>query len=320
MQHSISAQPLVSIGLPVYNGQHYLSQAIDSVLNQTYTNFELIISDNGSTDETANICKSYAEKDSRIHIYRFTENQGASRNFNMTFEQSTGKYFKWLAHDDMLTPKNIEKSVEVLESNSDCVLCGSAKTNVRFDGEIIDTFDYNGLHLTEDSTLLRFRALLKHFSESFATADFVLTGLIRHDIMKQTILLANYSSSDFTLLADLILKGKFIILSDTLYIKRFHHGFSMSVYNDNPDDAIKIDPSKKIKYKSHAEVAKWFDPKGKARRFPHLTWLNELIRSIDKNDFTTSEKAQLRLMAYQWFFRRTSKSVKDNFKKVVSLT
>lgn len=318
MKHVSSSRPLVSVGLPVYNGQNYLSQAIESVLNQSYKNIELILSDNGSTDNTPDICKTYTKKDKRIRLYRFEENQGASRNYNRTFELSTGKYFKWLAHDDMLDPSNIEKSVEVLESNPDCVLCGSAKKNVNFNGDIIDTFDFKGLQLSDDNTLSRFCALLNHFSGTFANADLILTGLMRHDILKQTILIANYTSADFTLLADLILKGKFIILSDTLYIRRIHHSTSMSIYNDNPEDAIKIDPSKKIKYKSHSEVAKWYDPKGKVRRIPHLTWLNELHRSIDKNEFSNSEKAQMRMMSYQWFFKRTSKSVKDKLKKVIS--
>jgi glycosyltransferase involved in cell wall biosynthesis len=318
MQHKNSHLPLVSIGLPVYNGQNYLSQAIESVLNQTYQNWELIISDNGSTDNTANICNFYAEKDSRIRVYRYEENQGASRNFNRTFEESTGKYFKWLAHDDLLVPENIEKCVGVLEANPDCVLCGSPKKNVRFNGEYIDVGEYKGLHLTDDNTVSRYQALLKYFYRSFKDADFILTGLMRHDIFKETILLANYTSADFTLLADLILKGKFIILSEPLYIRRYHHGFSMSVYNNNPN-AINVDPSAKIKYKSHAEVAKWYDPKGKVRRFPHMTWLNELLNSIEKNKFPESEKAQLRKVSYQWFFRRTITSVKENVKKVISL-
>lgn len=318
MKHGISTGPLVSIGLPVYNGQNYLSQAIESVLKQSYRNLELIISDNGSTDETLKICKSFAKKDRRIRLNRFDENQGASRNYNRTFELATGKYFKWLAHDDMLDPQNIEKSVEVLESNPDCVLCGSAKKNVTFDGKVIDAFGFDGLQLTDDNTLSRFRSLLKHFSETFSNADLILTGLMRQDILKQTILIANYTSADFTLLADLILKGKFIILSEALYTRRVHHATSMSVYNDKPEEALKMGSLKKIKYKSHAEVAKWYDPKGKVRRLPHLTWLNELHRSIDKNDFTISEKAQLRMMSYQWFFRRTSKSFSDKFKKVIS--
>ena len=72
-------KPRLSIGLPVYNGEKYLSAAIDSILNQTYTDFELIISDNNSTDKTQAICQSYAQKDNRIKYYRLNENVGASK-------------------------------------------------------------------------------------------------------------------------------------------------------------------------------------------------------------------------------------------------
>ncbi len=95
------SDPLVSIGLPVYNGENYLEEAIRSILAQTYTHFELIISDNGSTDRTQEICEFYAERDLRIRYYRNKENLGAAWNYNQTFHLAKGKYFKWAAHDDI---------------------------------------------------------------------------------------------------------------------------------------------------------------------------------------------------------------------------
>ena len=95
--------PLVSIGLPVYNGQNFLAEAIESVINQNYPNIELIISDNGSTDNTREICKHYLNKhDDIISYYRYDKNYGASKNYNRTFQLAKGKYFRWLAHDDKL--------------------------------------------------------------------------------------------------------------------------------------------------------------------------------------------------------------------------
>ena len=79
-------KPRVSIGLPVCNGENYLKQALDSIMAQTYTDFELIISDNASTDRTAQICKEYANRDPRIRYYRNEKNLGAARNFNYVFE------------------------------------------------------------------------------------------------------------------------------------------------------------------------------------------------------------------------------------------
>ena len=98
-------QPRVSIGLPVYNGERYLPQALDAILSQTFEDFELIISDNASTDSTQDICKSYAANDARVKYFRNSSNIGISRNFNRVFELSSGgEYFKWCAHDDLMAP------------------------------------------------------------------------------------------------------------------------------------------------------------------------------------------------------------------------
>ena len=93
--------PRVSIGLPVYNGENYMAAAIDSLLAQTFTDFELIISDNASTDATEQICRDYAHRDGRIRYYREEVNRGAAWNFTHTFELARGEYFKWHAHDDL---------------------------------------------------------------------------------------------------------------------------------------------------------------------------------------------------------------------------
>src|ERR1700682_5192468 len=92
--------PLVSIGVPVYNGEKYLSKTLESLLAQDYPNLEIILSDNGSTDSTANLGKAYAKKDSRILFFESHENIGMFPNFNKTFEWSHGDYFLWAgAHD-----------------------------------------------------------------------------------------------------------------------------------------------------------------------------------------------------------------------------
>jgi glycosyltransferase involved in cell wall biosynthesis len=114
--------PRVSIGLPVYNGEKYLAQAIQSALGQTYTDFELIISDNASTDGTQAICEQFAARDQRIQYHRLSENKGAALNFNHVFSLAKGEYFCWLAHDDKLAPDFLQEFVQVLESHPDTVL------------------------------------------------------------------------------------------------------------------------------------------------------------------------------------------------------
>lgn len=109
-------KPLVSIGMPVYNGERYIRQALDSLLAQDYANFELIISDNVSTDGTQGICLEYAARDERIRYYRNETNLGALRNFNRVFELSSGKYFMWAAHDDVWNPAYVQEVLALLGS------------------------------------------------------------------------------------------------------------------------------------------------------------------------------------------------------------
>jgi glycosyltransferase involved in cell wall biosynthesis len=104
--------PPVSIGLPVYNGENYLKAALNSLLSQSYGNFELIIGDNASTDETKYICESYAKQDPRIRYFRHKTNIGAAANYNYLFELAQGDYFKWAAHDDVCSPDYLKSCVE----------------------------------------------------------------------------------------------------------------------------------------------------------------------------------------------------------------
>src|SRR5215212_2547350 len=106
--------PQVSLGVPVYNGEKYLAEALESLLQQDYADFEIIISDNASTDGTEEICRNFAGRDKRIRYYRNETNIGASPNYNRTFELARGRYFKWCAHDDVCLPAFVRRAAEVL--------------------------------------------------------------------------------------------------------------------------------------------------------------------------------------------------------------
>ena len=111
--------PCVSIGLPVYNGERFLTEAIESLLSQTYQDFELIISDNASTDRTEEICRKYAAQDPRIRYSRNAANIGGTNNANLTFELAHGEYFRWAADDDRCAPTLVERLVEELDKRPD---------------------------------------------------------------------------------------------------------------------------------------------------------------------------------------------------------
>lgn len=129
--------PTVSVCIPVFNGERYLSQAIESVLTQTYEDFELIISDNDSTDTTGEIARGYAAKDKRIVYWKNEHNIGLSQNYNVSFSKATGTYIKPFAHDDLLEPTFLEKMVAVLDKHPDVALVGCARKIVDTDGNII---------------------------------------------------------------------------------------------------------------------------------------------------------------------------------------
>jgi len=127
--------PKVSIGLPVYNGEEFIHKRLESILNQTFTNFELIISDNASSDKTPNICEEYAKKDKRIRYVRQKKNMGAKWNFNFVLQEAKFEYFVWAAVDDIWLPSFLEKNIMILESKKNVV---ASMSKFRFYGELND--------------------------------------------------------------------------------------------------------------------------------------------------------------------------------------
>jgi glycosyltransferase involved in cell wall biosynthesis len=208
---------LVSIGLPVYNGERYLAQAIESLLVQSFTDFELIISDNASTDGTERICRQYADRDRRIHYSRNGRNIGAAGNYNRVFELSNGKYFKWAAHDDVCAPQYLERCVEVLEADASIVLCYTKTTIIDDSGTTVEQSE-DRFHLSSASPSERLR-------DCFLAGSWIFQpvfGIIRRETLERTPLIANYVGSDLVLLARLALSGRVHEVPEHLFFRREH--------------------------------------------------------------------------------------------------
>lgn len=216
--------PLVSIGLPIFNGEKFVREAIDSILAQTFTDFELIIADNASSDRTEIICREYAAQDSRIRYHRNATNIGGCNNHNLTFELSRGKYFCWVAHDDLCDRQMLAKYVEVLENNPSVVLCYSKIVVVNENKEELYTQSYELASSTKPDQ--RFRALAQDHNV------IMIFGLIRADTLRQTQLQPNYPESDLVFLAELSLYGQFYQFSQPFYYRRYHQNQSISLYKD----------------------------------------------------------------------------------------
>lgn len=295
----VNNQPLVSIGIPVYNGENYITEALDSLINQTYENLEIIISDNASTDKTQEICEFYQKNEKRIKYVRLDENQGAAFNFNNTFNLSKGKYFKWASHDDFLDTLYIEKCVDYLENNPDTHLCHSRKNIVNKAGITIQKLDFPGLEIRKDNAYDRFSNFLKAFRYFQDDAD-VVFGLFRSSELAKTQKIANYNSSDFTLTAEIVLLGKLHIIPEYLFYRRFHEKMST------------------VAHQSKASRAKWFDAKRKntslIQYFPFLLWFSEFIKFIHYSNLSLIEKFKLSMATFEWLIARIYFRVVVRFK------
>ena len=113
--------PEISIGMPVFNGEAFLEKRLKSILEQSFENFELIISDNASTDKTEEICKTFQKSDKRIRYIRQSKNKGVTWNLNFVLKESKGEFFMWAAVDDMISPQFVEKNYEILQNNEKIV-------------------------------------------------------------------------------------------------------------------------------------------------------------------------------------------------------
>ncbi|MFC4001653.1 glycosyltransferase family 2 protein [Prauserella oleivorans] len=207
--------PRLSIGLPVYNGEEYLAESLDALLGQTYEDYELIISDNASTDGTQDICRRYAARDSRIRYLRLPRNIGAAPNHNLVFAESRGELFKWASHDDLYGRDLVRRCVEALDERPEIVLAHSWHAIVDSTGAVTDSFDYR-LATDSPSAPERFRALL------FAPGGDDFYGVIRSHVLRQVAPHDSYHHADRTIVAEIALHGPFHQVPEVLYFRRDH--------------------------------------------------------------------------------------------------
>lgn len=223
--------PPICIGVPVYNGEKFIGLTLDSLLAQTYPNFEIIISDNASSDNTEAICKEYMKKDKRIKYYRNEINLGAAKNFNRVFELSRSKYFRWNSADDICSPNLLEKCKNMLDTYPDAALC-SVNTCIIDERNKIVKFYEDDLNLQHQQVWKRF--LLLNLKLGLCNAQF---GLMRSDVLRKTKLEGNYPGSDMVFLAEMILYGKFIQIPEFLFFRRFHASAFSSLASEEQQQA-----------------------------------------------------------------------------------
>lgn len=205
--------PLVSIGLPVYNGAETIERAVNTLLTQTYTNFEIIISDNGSTDETLKILNKLQRIDSRIKVFKNETNKGSIWNFTKVFQESTGEYFMWASHDDHHEVGFIAACVKAMEDNEEAVLCAPNMQMISQDSEEVIWISEMHSFMDKRSLCGRYRETLRNFPAVS------IYGLYRLSSLAQTHLFPKVIGGDLLLIQELSLLGTFIGVPEVLFTR-----------------------------------------------------------------------------------------------------
>jgi glycosyltransferase involved in cell wall biosynthesis len=216
----------VSVGLPVYNAEHYLAEALDDLLTQSHTDLEIIISDNGSTDRTRQICERYAAKDSRIRYLRHDRNRGLSWNHNEVLKKAGASYFRWYAYDDRMDPKCIEACATVLDGNPETILAWPLTTVIDGQGQMC--YEYReDLPFDNSTPTTRLRSLLgSETEETLLHMCYPIYGLIRRDVLLRTHLHGTMPGADTVVLCELALRGQWEQVPQRLFYNRRHAGSS----------------------------------------------------------------------------------------------
>jgi glycosyltransferase involved in cell wall biosynthesis len=279
-----AGQPRVSIGLFVRNGENYLRAALDSLLAQTYTAFELIVSDNASTDATAEICRSYAARDSRIRYLRNAVDLGAAPNANRVFEPAAGEYFKWATHDDVCAPTFLERCVGVLDRFPAVVLCYARTLFVDEQGRPLEYYHGDSLHLRFATPYERYHAYHQRFRRRGNCNP--IFGVMRAGVLRETPRFGSYPSSDMILLGELALRGEIHEVQEYLYQRR-----------DHPLRSVRL----------HArleERAQWFDTSQRPSvQLPRWRWFGEYLRAVTRVPMSPADKLRCYLETGGWLVR-----------------
>jgi glycosyltransferase involved in cell wall biosynthesis len=295
--------PLVSVGLFVYNGERFIEETLHSILKQTFTDFELIISDNASTDRTGQIAQAYAERDNRIRYYRSEKNMGAGWNVRRVYELATGKYFKQAAADDLLEPDFLRLCVEALENDPFCVVAYPKTKVVDENGEFIENYVMPTKTNARDP-VERFREML--LVDSWAYQIF---GVMRMSALRQIPPQGSYVSSDKILLARLSFLGPFYEVPEYLFISRHHSGQSVRTL---PTRLKQPRLFRLTQRHSGLPAPDWWDPaNARAISFPAFRELKEHFLSINRAPLTVGQKFRCYPMLFAWMKIHLRRLVKD---------
>ncbi len=264
-------RPKVVVGLPVYNGQKYLGVAIESHLSQSFGDFDLVISDNGSTDATPEICADYASRDKRVKYLRSLENRGILWNHRRVFDaiESPNQYFRWAGADDILEPTLLQAMVEVLDARPEVEAVVPDTKNIDDKGELVGSMART-LDLQSSDVFERAHdVLLANYQHVIAY------GLLRASTLQRMRTRPDYIGWDPVFLWELALRGQMVQAAGPVLLRRFHAGSISRV-------------------KTAKEMKKWVEPNSNVgMEFPHWTWAYERVRALIACPLSTRDRLRI---------------------------
>jgi glycosyltransferase involved in cell wall biosynthesis len=288
--------PRVTIGVPVYNGERFLSHTLDALLSQSFKDFEVVVCDNASTDRTEEIGRAYAARDSRIRYFRNEVNIGAAPNHNRVFELARGEFFKWNSADDYCGPEFLERCVAALDEDPTAAQAVSQPAEVDEEGvplKAITVWDQTLIPAVPDGAPAHIR-----FRQNIRLDHLCLTiySLFRSSLLRQSDLIASFADSDRVLLAHMSLCGPCVVIPETLLFNRDHAGRFSRSYNRY--------------YDGWRDRAAWFDPLNANRMvFPFWRETLELLKVVHRSPVKWPERGRcywevVRWLGYKGHMRR----------------
>jgi glycosyltransferase involved in cell wall biosynthesis len=269
----MNSAPKISVGLPVFNGANFIRQSVQSLLDQEFGDFEIIITDNASTDETESICREMAKNDARIRYHRNDSNIGAARNYNKVVELAGGEFFKWAAHDDECHPAMLRRCVDILDR---------APERVAMVYPLAELIDENGGRLEAPLDRIESRDPRPHRRVAqllwkLNMCDPVF-GVIRMGYLRKTGLIGPFFGADYVLLGELAMLGEIWEIDEVLFRLRAH-------------------PKRSMKANATArERAAWYDPQAIGKRLVLPNWermVVELLKSVRRSSLPVSARAKV---------------------------
>lgn len=289
--------PRLTIGLPVYNGERYVRQAIDGLLAQTYGDFELIISDNASNDNTIDIVRAY--EDPRIRVIVQDRNIGVVRNHNVLVSQARGELFKWAAADDIYAPTLLERCIALLDARPDAVLAHCWTASADSAGNVLQKLPYP-LATDDPRPARRLSSLLMSGDQmpgAIRADDFY--GVIRSEVLRRVRPYGTFYHSDYQYMASLVLQGRFVQHPDWLYFRRQHEDRVSRIVGLRELCAA-LDPDR---------TSRW-----DTSPVRHLSmYAFAYLRALAESPLTPSERLECFLVLAHWAITRVGRRLPNTF-------